>query len=437
MAEISFILFIALAAYAYVGYPALVFVLSRLFGRPIAAADITPTISLIIAAYNEERDIAAKIENTLALDYPSDRLEIIVASDCSSDRTDDIVRSYADRGVILHRRPRRLGKTAAQNHAAEISKGEILVFSDATTEYERDALRKITRSFADPSVGCVTGYVVYVDRSKSAVGRGLRSYWNYEFFLKQCESRLGSLIGVCGCMYAVRRDNYVWLAHDMSSDFVIASEIHLQGQRVIYDPDAVCYEDTNKRARDEFRMRVRIIEQTMSAVYRYRRLLNVRRHGLFAFQMISHKLLRYLAPLFLAVAFLSSATLAGESRTYQILFAGQVSFYLIACLGWLCERAGLRLGALALPYYFVLSNAAIVVAFIKFVAGESHVVWEPLREPGSSNAPPVSAGKAGSETTAVEGQPARIAGPATQAGPTAMKKGMAYDLIGATSDRSE
>ena len=274
----------------------------------------------------------------------------------------------------------------------------------------------------------MTGYVVYVDRSKSAVGRGLRSYWNYEFFLKQCESMLGSLIGVCGCLYAVRRDNYVWLAHDMSSDFVIASEIYLQRQRVIYEPDAVCYEDTNKRARDEFRMRVRIIEQTMSAVYRYRRVLNLRRHGLFAFQMISHKLLRYMAPLFLAVAFLSSLALVNGSPAYRVAFAGQAAFYFIACLGWVCERAGFKLGVLALPYYFVLSNAAIVVAFIKFVGGKSHVVWEPLRESVSADALPVSEGKSGSETGAVEGQHARLLEPTAQAGPSAMKKGMAYEF---------
>ncbi|HEX8090601.1 MAG TPA: glycosyltransferase family 2 protein [Blastocatellia bacterium] len=387
IASVILIVSISLIAFTYVGYPALAYALSRAFGRRVKAADITPKISVIIAAYNEETDIARKIEETLALDYPPERLEVIVASDCSTDRTDEIVRGFADRGVILHRRPERLGKTSAQNHAMQVSTGEILVFSDATTRYEPDALRKIVRSFADPEVGCVTGNVVYVDRSATAVGLGLRSYWGYEFFIKQCESRLGSLLGVCGCLYAVRRSAYVQLDHDMSSDFVIASEIHLQGLRTVYDPEAVSSEDTNKRSREEFRMRVRIIEQTMSALYRYRRVLNLRKHRMFAFQMICHKALRYAVPFFLILAFVANLLLLSEGWVYQLAFAGQAAFYLVALVGWLCDGAGVRLGPLAFPYYFVLSNAASIVAFKKFIGGESHVTWEPAREasPPSQN----------------------------------------------------
>lgn len=380
IASVILIFSLALIVYTYVGYPALVYLLSRAFGRRVKAAEITPKISIIIAAYNEERDIARKIEETLALDYPQEKLEVIVASDCSSDRTDEIVRSFADRGVILHRRPERLGKTSAQNHAMQVSTGEILVFSDATTHYEPDALRKIVRSFADPEVGCVTGNVVYVDRSATAVGLGLRSYWGYEFFIKQSESRLGSLLGVCGCLYAVRRSAYVPLDPDMSSDFVIASEIHLQGLRAVYDPEAISSEDTNKRSREEFRMRVRIVEQTMSALYRYKRVLNLRKHKMFAFQMICHKALRYAVPFLLILAFDANLLLLDAGWFYQLVFAGQGAFYLLAFIGWLSDNAGLRLGPLAFPYYFVLSNAASLVAFKKFISGESHITWEPMRD---------------------------------------------------------
>ena len=380
VASVILIISLALIVYTYVGYPALVYLLSRAFGRGVKAAEITPKLSVIIAAYNEERDIARKIEETLALDYPKDKLEIIVASDCSTDRTDEIVRGFAGRGVILHRRPERLGKTSAQNHAMQVSTGEILVFSDATTRYEPDALLKIVRSFADPEVGCVTGNVVYVDRSATAVGTGLRSYWGYEFFIKQAESRLGSLLGVCGCLYAVRRSAYVQLDPDMSSDFVIASEVHLQGLRVVYDPEAVSSEDTNKRGGEEFRMRVRIIEQTMSALYRYRRVLNLRKHKMFAFQMICHKALRYAVPFLLILAFCANSLLINAGAAYFLGFIGQAAFYLLAAVGWLCDKAGVKLGPLAIPYYFVLSNVASLVAFKKFVGGESHVTWEPMRE---------------------------------------------------------
>lgn len=385
LALIIFLVAVAGIVYTYVGYPLALYLLSRLYGRPVRTAEIAPKLSVIIAAYNEERDIARKLEETLALDYPPDKLEIVVASDCSSDSTDEIVRRYAKRGVILHRRPERRGKTSAQNHAVGVASGDILVFSDATTYYEPQALRKIVRSFADPQVGAVTGNVVYVDRSATDVGLGARSYWGYEFFLKQCESRLGTLLGVCGCLYAVRRSNYAQLDEDMSSDFVIASEIYKQDLRTVYDPEAISSEDTNTRGREEFRMRVRIIEQTMSALWRYRRLLNPLRHGFFAFQMISHKVMRYVVPLLLVLAFDANAVLAataGEGEwLLPSLFAAQVAFYATALGGWIAERLGVKLGALTIPYYFVLANAASVVAFLKFLGGQSHVTWEPLREP--------------------------------------------------------
>ena len=393
MSWITVILFIAslaLVAYAYVGYPVVLYVLSRLLGRPARREEITPRLSVIIAAYNEELDIAKKLEETLALDYPKEKLEVLVASDCSSDRTDEIVRGFADRGVILHRRPTRRGKTSAQNRAVGVSTGEILIFSDATTHYEPDALRTIVRSFADPRVGAVTGRLVYVDRDATDVGLGARSYWNYESFLKRCESRLGSLLGVSGCLYAVRRSSYAQLGEDMSSDFVIASEIYKQGLRVVYEPDAVCSEETNRHGDDEFRMRIRIIEQTISALYRYRQLLNPFRHGLYAFQMISHKVMRYAAPLFLIIAFDANAVLAASHAFFQITFMAQIAFYGTALLGWVSERLDIKLGPLAIPYFFVLSNIATLIAFLKFIGGQSHVTWEPLR---AGNTPPEAAAR--------------------------------------------
>jgi cellulose synthase/poly-beta-1,6-N-acetylglucosamine synthase-like glycosyltransferase len=378
--EITFFLSLALIAYAYVGYPVVIFILGRLFPRAVRKADITPKVSLIITAYNEEGDIAAKLDNSLALDYPADRLEIIVASDCSSDRTDEIVAGFAGRGVILHRRPERLGKSVAQNHAVKVASGEVLVFSDATTMYAADAVRQIVRSFADPEVGCVAGQLIYVDDASTMVGRGCRSYWGYEKFIKASESRAGSLIGVSGCLYAVRRSSYARLALDMSSDFVIATEIHLQGQRTVYERDAVAMEDTNRRSRDEWRMRVRVIEQTFSALHRYRAALGLGEHGLFAFQLLSHKVMRYAVPFFLCVALAANWRLAGESSFYYWGFVAQITFYLMAVAGGLGERLGLRLGALALPYYFALANAASLAAFGQFMRGKANVLWEPIRE---------------------------------------------------------
>jgi cellulose synthase/poly-beta-1,6-N-acetylglucosamine synthase-like glycosyltransferase len=385
IAQIVFMAAIAVMAFIYVGYPALMLALSVVFRRPVRRADITPRVSVIIAAYNEERDIEAKLKNTLALDYPRDRMEIIVASDCSTDRTDEIVRRFKKRGVILHRQPERFGKTVAQNRAVKVSSGEILVFSDATTMYEPDAIRKIVRSFADPEVGCVAGQLIYVDAAASAVGKGCRSYWGYEKFLKRCESHIGSLVGVSGCLYAVRRICHARLANDMIDDFVIATEIHLQGLRTVYEPEAIAMEDTNHRAKDEFRMRVRVIKQTISAMRRYSEALNPFRHKMFAIQMITHKLLRYVAPLLLILALVSSGMASGSVEWLRLAFFGQLALYGSAIIGWIGERLKINLGPLAIPYYFALVNAASLVAFLKAMGGTPYIVWEPNRNARSAN----------------------------------------------------
>ena len=378
--EVTFWLFVGLVLYTYVGYPAVVFVLSRLFLRPVRKDDFTPSVSVIIAAYNEERDLPEKLENVLALDYPTEKLEVIVVSDCSTDGTDEIVRSYADRGVILYRQEQRLGKTRAQQQAARISTGEILVFSDATTIYQPDALRQIVCSFADPEVGCVAGQLIYVDKASTAVGKGCRSYWSYEKYLKQCESSLGSLIGVSGCLYAVRRICQVRLSNQMIDDFVIATEIHLQGLRTVYAPEAVSMEDTNKRGRDELRMRIRVISQTLRALNRYRDVLSLSKHGMSAFQMLSHKVMRYLVPFFLIAVLVTNWMLMDKSWLYNYLLLGQAVFYLSAFVGWAAERLKVKIGLVAIPYYFALVNIASIGGIIKFIAGGTQVVWEPMRE---------------------------------------------------------
>jgi len=378
--EIVFFAFISLAVYVYLGYPVAVCLLSRLFSRPVRKDDFTPSISVIIAAYNEERDLPEKLKNVLSLDYPKEKLEVIVASDCSTDRTDEIVNGFAGQGVILNRQEHRLGKTRAQQQAAKISSGEILVFSDATTIYQEDALRKIVRSFADPEVGCVAGQLVYVDRVSTAVGKGCRSYWGYEKFLKKCESRLGSLIGVSGCLYAVRRICQVRLSNQMIDDFVIAMEIHLQGLRTVYEPEAISMEDTNNRGQDEMRMRIRVISQTLRALNKYKEVLSLSRHGIFAFQMISHKVLRYLVPFFLIGAYVTNWFLINESALFSYFFLGLSAFYLMTLVGWLAERLKVKIGPLAIPYYFALVNVASVAGIVRFISGGTQVVWEPMRE---------------------------------------------------------
>src|SRR5437667_8589097 len=378
--EMAFWLSAAALLYAYAGYPLLLFIVSIFRPLTVRAGDYQPTVSIIITAYNEELVLAAKLENTLALGYPHELMEIIVASDCSTDRTDDIVRKYSGQRVKLVRQPERLGKTAAQNAAVAQAAGEIILFSDATSLYKTDVVRALIPNFADPTVGCVAGRLIYVDPSESRVGRGARSYWSYETFLKKHESRACSLIGASGCMYAVRRSAYLPLYPEAHGDFLIATKMIQQGLRTVFEPEAICTEETNRRTDNELKMRVRVITQTFNDLWRHRSMMNPFRTGFYAMQLLSHKVMRYFVPFFLIVLFVTSAVLAPATVLFRVLFFAQLAAYGCATLAWILERAGIRSRLLALPQYFVLANLASSIAFYKFLRGERYARWQPIRE---------------------------------------------------------
>lgn len=378
-AQIVFWTCAGLLLYVYIGYPLLVFLVSRLSPKPVRRGEYEPPVTVLITAYNEELAIRQKLENTLAIDYPPEKLEILVASDGSTDETDRIVGEFADRGVKLFRQEGRLGKTYTQNKAVEIARGEVILFSDATTAYRPDVLRQILPNFADESVGCVAGKLVYVDDSSSNVGKGARSYWNYETFLKENESRACSLIGASGCLYAVRRSAYEPMYPEACSDFLICTVVYRHGLRSVYEPNAVCTEETNRQADKEMRMRVRVISQTFTDLWRNRDMLNPFRSGFYAVELISHKLLRYAVPVFLAFVFIPSGIMAGSSIFFSAVFAVQVLFYLLAFAGWVLEKNGKRLTLLVVPLYFVMANLASTIGFYKFLRGERYARWEPIR----------------------------------------------------------
>lgn len=364
--------------YIYAGYPALAILLARLFPRPVRHGDIEPTVTVIISAYNEEKSIGEKIRNTLSLDYPADRLDVIVVSDASDDGTDRTVQACEDPRVRLLRVEGRLGKTACQNAAAAEATGEILVFADATTRVVDQALRALVRNFADPAVGCAAGRLVYVSRQGDATGRGGISYWKYECALRMAESALGSLIGVSGLLYAVRASAYRPIAPDLISDFVVAMDMREQGLRTVLEPEAVCFEETLDRADRELSMRIRVTVRSLLALARNRHLLNPLRYGAFAWQLASHKLLRYLSPVFWLLALLANVALALRGE-YVWLLAAQLAGIAIGLLGFRAKRGqgGSRL--LAQPYYFLLTNVSSAISLVRFLRGERVVVWTPLR----------------------------------------------------------
>ena len=373
-----------LVCYAYAGYPCLLAVVGSVRPRRIRFAPIQPTVTVIIAAYNEEKDIARKLELVLALDYPAEHRQIIVASDCSTDRTHAIVNGFAARGVNLVALPVRGGKTAAQNLAVLQARGDIILFTDATTDLAPDVIRKLVEPFADPRVGCAGAELEYQSAAGTAVARGGGLYWRYEKLIKKLESRANSLIGVSGCLYAVRRALYVPIAPDLISDLVIALDIFSGGHVSIYVPGAVAFEQTHVHADREFAMRSRVVVRSINALVQRARLLNPFRAGFFALQLWSHKVLRYLVPELLIAVFLLSASLAIQPTPrapfYQWFVGLQMLTYVaVPAVYVFCRRFNIKTGMLSAPFYFILANVAALWGLISYLRGVREVTWTTVR----------------------------------------------------------
>jgi cellulose synthase/poly-beta-1,6-N-acetylglucosamine synthase-like glycosyltransferase len=271
---------VGVIGYVYAGYPALLWLIVRLRGaRPIHRADISPRVSLVISAFNEAHVIRQKLDNALALRYPRERLEIVVVSDASDDGTDEIVQEYEPRGVRLFRQPERGGKTRGLNAVLPTLSGEIVVFSDANAMYRPDALAMLVRNFADPEVGCVTGEAQYTAGDGAAADRGERVYWDYEIQIKRLETAVGSMVGGDGAIYAIRHSLWRPLPENAINDFLNPLQIVAEGWRGVYEPQAVCFEETAGAARSEYKRRVRIVSRSWRAVFQARQALNPLRTG--------------------------------------------------------------------------------------------------------------------------------------------------------------
>jgi cellulose synthase/poly-beta-1,6-N-acetylglucosamine synthase-like glycosyltransferase len=387
MTEILFWACCSLLGYVYVLYPALVQFIAARFGRPVALSDIFPRVTVILTAYNEEGCIKAKLDNLSSLNYPRELIDILVASDGSSDATETIAAAYDPKRVRVLRVEGRRGKTACQNAAAAAALGDVLVFTDATTYLQADALKYLVRNFADKEVGCVGGRLVYVTKVDNMTGRGGETYWSYELRLRAAESALGSLIGVSGCLYAVRRSAYRPIDPALISDFVIAMTMREQKLRTVLAPEAVCFESTLDRGSEELSMRVRVAVRSLNALVRQRRFLNPLRYGLFAWQLLSHKLLRYASPLLWLTALAANVMLAYYTRErfpeeplYLLLLLGQCVLIAAGSVGFVMRRDARSTGALGRPYYLLLTNAASLIATLRYLRGERMIIWTPIRQ---------------------------------------------------------
>jgi len=373
-----FWLFFLLVAYTYLLYPLILWLLTAGKTTPrYAAPKEWPSVSLIITAYNEAAVIKEKIENSLSLDYPQDKLEIIVVSDCSDDGTDEIIDAYTARGVQTCRQQQRSGKTLAQNAATARATGEILVFSDANSIYGPQAIKILVEPFADASIGCVCGELRYVNPDAGGAGKGEGVYWRYEQFLKRRESLQRSLVGANGSIYALRSPLFEPLGADIISDFIMPIRIYRKGYAVIYAPDAMATEDSAGSFSDEFRRRTRIIARSLNGLCNELGALNPFAHGLFAFQLFSHKVLRWLVPFFMFGAFVTNGFLL-EHPVYRIIFLLQSVFYLLAVLGNLVPGVLGRLGVFYVPAYFCAINFGAFLGWWRFLRGSRFAVWQPL-----------------------------------------------------------
>lgn len=364
--------------YVYVGYPALLALIAPLVPRSKPKPGYLPTLSVLIAAYNEEANIRRKVEQTLALDYPAEKLEILVLSDGSTDHTDEIIRAFMDPRVRLIRMEPRRGKTAAQNRGVREARGEILVFSDATTVYHPHALRYLACNYEEPNVGAVSGRYQYFDpEGNSPTGLGTMAFWNYENLLKTLQSHIQTISGCCGCIYSVRKSAYTKLPDDVISDLVQPLWVIQKGFRVAFEDRALAYEETTQSAGEEFSMRVRVITRGIRGLLSVPDILKPWKSGWIAFQLFSHKILRWLVPFFLVLLFASNGALAGHA-TYRLFLILQTLFYAWALLS-VAVPVQRRWKILGIPLYFCLLNAAALCSIIEVIRGRKYVTWETVR----------------------------------------------------------
>jgi poly-beta-1,6-N-acetyl-D-glucosamine synthase len=373
-----FYISLLLIFYPYFIYPAILWMLSFLFEKKIKKENIYPPVSLIISVYNEEKLIEEKIINSLAIDYPKEKLEIIIASE-SNDKTDEIVRKYKNRGIKLYKFSNREGKAATLYRVVPEAKGEIIVFSDANAIYKKDAIQKLINNFSDERIGCVSGRMCYEKSEGDVSGGGEIAYWNYyEFFIKKISSRLLSLSGgVSGSIFALRKKAYFPLNRYRGDDFELSINAAINGYGVILEAEAISLEKASETLGKEFKRKVRMISWNFKSACL---LLTeaLRRSRIFiSFQILSHKIVRWLAPFFIITFFISSMFLIKEGMFFKIFFLAQVLFYSVSLFGLFFQESKLKL--LLLPSYFCMVNYAAILGVFASIFKKDEILWEKSR----------------------------------------------------------
>ena len=381
-AYLIFYISLAAIAYTYCCYPAIMALLAWT-RRPAAAPPrhaALPKISVVISVYNEESVLQAKLENLSRIAYPDESIEFLVGSDGSSDRTCEILAASSLKNLRAFPFAERRGKVSVVNDLVAQAKGEVIVFSDANTLYNEQTISRLVSHFADPGVGGVCGELL-LNAGHGRTGGEEISYWKYETLLKRWESSYRTILGATGGVYAIRRELFKSLPtyKPVVDDFLIPLEVPRRGLRMVYEPAALAFEETAGSVQAEFNRRVRIGAQNFSGIPDFLDLLNPRR-GYIAFALWSHKLLRWCVPFLAVLAFTASAVLAFVDRTFVMVFGAELAVFMVVLIGGIAERARLRIGLLALPYYGVAMNVALLVGFFRFISGRQATTWTTERE---------------------------------------------------------
>lgn len=374
--EIFFWASVLLLSYTYLGYPALMYAWAALRGRPHRKQRIQPTVSVVAVAHNEATRVAQRLENLLSLDYPRCQLEILFASDGSTDDTVERARAYEPKGIRVIAFNRRRGKPAVLNDIVPEARGDVVVLADVRQRFEPGALRALVAPFADVQVGAVSGELILNQNAKgTSVGEGIGFYWRYEKFMRRSESQVDSAVGATGAIYAIRRELFRPVPEDtILDDVVIPIRIARQGYRVLFEPDARAYDGAAATAAEEFTRKVRTITGNFQLFAREGWILNPFRNRLWL-QTVSHKGFRLLTPVLLSGAFAANLLLLGLPF-YRLAFAGQVVFYAAALGGHALRNAKRKIPLFSFPYVLCLLSWATVVAFFRFVTGSQAVTWE-------------------------------------------------------------
>jgi len=372
---------LTLVIYTYVGYGIFIYIFSKFQGKRKEIDNQSdtslPAVTLMIAAYNEERFIATKINNSLSLDYPTEKLHIWIVADGSTDKTLEIAESFPT--VRAFHLPERMGKIHAVNRVMKLVETPIVIFSDANTSLNADALRKITRHFQDEHVGGVAGEKrIAVNTEDSASGAGEGLYWKYESALKTMDSNLSTAIGAAGELFALRTELYHEPAPDtIIEDFVTSMKIVANGYRFVYEPEAFATETASATLKDEWKRKVRISAGGIQAILRLPELLNPFRFGLISWQYISHRVLRWtLAPLALPLLLISNFLIITESPFYQFTFWAQLTFYAIAMIGHLMRDKRISVKGFFVPYYFTMMNLSVFAGLGRLLRKKQSVIWD-------------------------------------------------------------